>query len=96
MKLHLWIPLGLMFTIVGLTLSIFGAITRGSAICAPSAGMDINQIWGLVIRAFGATMFLPGRRADRKSKDPPLTEDRVWTAGHGHQNLQRRVSPQDP
>ncbi|HTV83198.1 MAG TPA: hypothetical protein VME18_11145 [Acidobacteriaceae bacterium] len=78
MKLDLRIPLGLMFTIVGLILSIFGAIYE------QSAGLDINLIWGLVIQASGATMFLLGRRADRKPKDPPLTDDRVWRAGHGH------------
>ena len=84
MKLDLRIPLGLMFAIVGLILSIFGAITRGSAIYRQSAGMDINLIWGLVMLVFGVTMFLLGRRADKRPKLPPLTDDRVWPAGHGH------------
>ncbi len=84
MKLDLRIPLGLLFTIVGLILSIFGAITRGSAIYAKSAGMDINLVWGVVMLAFGTTMFLLGRHADKQSKEPPPTDNRIWPAGHGH------------
>ena len=84
MKLDLRIPLGLLFTIVGLILSIFGAITRGSAIYAQSAGMDINLIWGVVMLVFGLIMFLLGRHADKHPKVSPLTDDRVFPAGHGH------------
>ncbi len=84
MKLDLRIPLGLMFAIVGLILSIFGAVTRGSAIYQQSAGMNINLIWGVVMLAFGVTMFLLGRHADKHPKVAPPTEDRVWPAGHGH------------
>ena len=65
MSLDLRIPLGLMFSIVGAMLSIFGLITRGSSLYAQSAGLDINLVWGLVMFAFGLTMFLLGRRADR-------------------------------
>jgi hypothetical protein len=84
MKLDLRIPLGLMFTIVGLILTIFGAVTRGSAIYRQSAGMNINLIWGLVMLVFGVSMFLLGRHADKHPKTPPPTDDRVWPTGHGH------------
>lgn len=84
MKLDLRIPLGLMFTLVGLILSIFGAVTRGSAIYAQSAGMNINLIWGVVMLVFGVTMFLLGRHADKHPKEPPATDNRVWPTGHGH------------
>lgn len=84
MKLDLRIPLGLMFTLVGLILSIFGAVTRGSAIYAQSAGMNINLIWGVVMLVFGVTMFLLGRYADKHPKEPPATDNRVWPTGHGH------------
>lgn len=84
MKLDLRIPLGLMFAIIGLILTMFGAITRGSAMYAKSAGMDINLIWGVVMLVFGTTMFLLGRRADKHPKVSPLTDDRVFPAGHGH------------
>ena len=84
MRLDLRIPLGLMFTIVGLILSIFGAITRGSAIYQQSAGLNINLIWGLVMLVFGVTMYLLGRHADKRPKGPAVTDNRVWPAGHGH------------
>jgi len=45
MSLDLRIPLGLMFLIVGIMLSVYGLVTRGSDIYQRSAGMDINLIW---------------------------------------------------
>lgn len=84
MKLDLRIPLGLMFTLVGLILSIFGAVTRGSAIYAQSADLNINLIWGIVMVVFGVTMYLLGRHADKHPRISPLTDDRVFPAGHGH------------
>lgn len=84
MKLDLRIPLGLMFTIVGLILSIFGAATRGSAIYQQSAGMNINLIWGVVMLVFGVIMFLLGRHADQHPKQPAATDHQVFPAGHGH------------
>ena len=69
MSLDLRIPMGLMFTIVGAILTLYGAVTHGSAIYARSAGMDINLIWGVVMLVFGLTMFLMGRRADKHPKE---------------------------
>ena len=83
MSLDLRVPMGLMFTIVGLILSIYGAITRGSAIYARSAGMDINLVWGLVMLVFGVSMLLMGRRADKQPK-PPVVEGSDRPLGHGH------------
>lgn len=84
MRLDLRIPLGLMFTIVGLMLAIFGAATNGSALYARSAGMNINLIWGLVMVAFGGTMFVLGRRAEKRPKEPAVTDPNVFPRGHGH------------
>lgn len=70
MSLDLRIPMGLMFTIVGAILTIYGAITRGSDLYQRSAGMDINLIWGIVMLVFGLTMFLLGRYSDKHPKAP--------------------------
>jgi hypothetical protein len=70
MSLDLRVPMGLMFLIVGAMLSVYGLVTRGSAIYARSAGMNINLIWGLVMFVFGATMFLLGRYSDKHPKEP--------------------------
>jgi hypothetical protein len=70
MSLDLRIPMGLMFTIVGAILSIYGLVTHGSPIYARSAGIDINLIWGVVMLVFGLIMFLTGRYSDRHPKEP--------------------------
>jgi hypothetical protein len=62
--------MGLMFLIVGAMLSVYGLVTRGSAIYARSAGMNINLIWGLVMFVFGTAMFLLGRYSDKHPSAP--------------------------
>jgi len=62
----------LMFTLVGVILSVFGLATRGSEIYERSLGIDANLWWGLVLLVFGLTMFLMGRRSQaRLAKLPP-------------------------
>jgi multisubunit Na+/H+ antiporter MnhG subunit len=68
MNLDLRIPMGLLFTIVGAIMSLYGLFTRGSVIYERSAGMDINLIWGVVMLVFGLIMFLLGRRADKRPR----------------------------
>lgn len=83
MSLDLRIPLGLLFTVIGALLSIYGFITRGSAIYARSAGLDINLIWGGVMLLFGVSMFLLGRYSDRHPQTPPHeTAERPHAPGH--------------
>ncbi len=53
MGLDIRIPLGMLFTIVGAMLAVFGAVTRGSAIYASSMGVDVNLAWGAVMLLFG-------------------------------------------
>ncbi|GGG91019.1 hypothetical protein [Silvibacterium dinghuense] len=85
MNLDLRIPMGLMFTIVGAILTIFGLVTRGSAIYQRSSGMDINLIWGVVMLVFGLTMFLLGRRADAHQQAEPVDGTaRPLNQGRGH------------
>jgi hypothetical protein len=72
MSLDLRIPMGLMFTLIGLILSVFGYTTNGSAIYEASLGINANLWWGLVLLVFGLTMFLLGRRGQKKmEKTPP-------------------------
>jgi hypothetical protein len=66
MSLDLRIPMGLMFTLVGVILSVFGLATRGSEIYAASLGINANLWWGLVLLVFGLTMFLLGRRSQAR------------------------------
>jgi len=83
MNLDLRIPMGLLFTIVGAIMSLYGFFTRGSVIYERSSGMDINLIWGTVMLVFGLTMFLLGRRADKRPR-PQAVEGTTRPLGRGH------------
>ena len=82
MSLDLRIPLGLMFLIVGVMLSVYGLVTRGSEIYLRSAGMDINLIWGVVMLVFGLGMFLLGRYSDKHPEPQPPVEGTPRPLGH--------------
>lgn len=55
MRLDLRLPIGLMFTIVGTSLTGFGLMSD-PAIYARSLGLNVNLWWGLVLIAFGLVM----------------------------------------
>jgi len=56
-------PIGLMFSLVGLALTVFGLLTRGdAALYSRSLGININLVWGIVLLVFGALMLLLARR----------------------------------
>jgi hypothetical protein len=65
MGLDIRIPLGLLFTAIGLILVAFGAFTHGSAIYAISLGFNLNLVWGLVLMLFGAVMLAFARLSSR-------------------------------
>jgi hypothetical protein len=48
-------PIGLMFTLIGMLLTAFGAIKSADSM---SLGININLVWGLVLLAFGVFMLL--------------------------------------
>jgi hypothetical protein len=64
MKLDLRLPIGLMFTIVGILLIVFGLMSD-EAIYARSLGINVNLWWGLVLLAFGVVMLAFAIRASR-------------------------------
>ena len=82
MNLDLRIPMGLLFTIVGAIMTLYGFFTRGSVIYERSAGMDINLVWGVVMLIFGLTMFFLGRRADSRPRTQQV-EGTTRPMGHG-------------
>jgi hypothetical protein len=72
MSLDLRIPMGLMFTLIGVILTAFGLKTNGSAIYKVVDGLNVNLWWGLVLLVFGLIMFLLGQRGQRRlAKLPP-------------------------
>lgn len=65
MTLDLRLPLGLMFTIFGALLTLFGLISD-PAIYERSLGINVNLWWGLVLLAFGVAMLALALRARRQ------------------------------
>ena len=55
MKLDLRLPIGLMFSIIGLLLVVFGLVSD-TAIYERSLGVNVNLWWGVVLVVFGLTM----------------------------------------
>jgi hypothetical protein len=74
MNLDLRIPLGLMFSLTGLILAVFGLKTNGNAtLYAQSLEINVNLWWGIVLLAFGLTMYIFGQRGQKKAaKEPPM------------------------
>jgi hypothetical protein len=61
MGVDIRIPIGLMFTILGLLLAVFGLLSD-SSIYQRSLGINVNLLWGAVLTVFGIIMLLMGRR----------------------------------
>jgi len=58
-------PIGLMFTLLGVLLTGYGAVESADSV---RLGMNINLIWGLVLLVFGVLMLVG---AVRGGKTPP-------------------------
>jgi hypothetical protein len=61
MKLDLRLPIGLMFSIIGALLTVFG-LASDPAIYQRSLGVNVNLWWGLVLLVFGLVMLWLMRR----------------------------------
>ncbi len=81
MGLDIRIPLGLLFLLIGGLMSVYGLVTRGSAVYDRSMGIDLNLTWGLFMFVFGLVMFLVGRR--QKWQDDPVNP-RPWEGKRKH------------
>ncbi|MEO6005336.1 MAG: hypothetical protein ABIZ04_19070 [Opitutus sp.] len=62
MKFDLRLPVGLMFTLFGAMLAVYGLVTD-PAIYHRSLDININLVWGLVMLVFGVIMLLLAFRA---------------------------------
>lgn len=69
MRLDLRLPIGLMFTIFGALLSLYGLVSN-RAIYTRSLGINVNLWWGLVLLAFGGVMLGFALRAGTRRSGP--------------------------
>ena len=66
MNFDLRLPIGIMFSLYGAMLVIYGLISD-MAIYERSLGININLVWGAVMLGFGLVMFWLARRGAKKS-----------------------------
>jgi hypothetical protein len=59
-------PIGLMFSLIGVLLTIYGAVVKSDH--AISLGININLIWGIILLVFGVGMLMG---AVKGGKTPP-------------------------
>ena len=78
MQLDVRLPMGLMFLIIGLILSVYGLVTwSDAAMYQRSLGYNVNFWWGLLLTAFGAAMLFLARRAPaRPERDSSATREK--------------------
>ena len=65
--LDIRLPIGLMFAIIGIMLTSFGLFSN-KQLYERSLGININLWWGLAMFAFGAIMYLLGRRGTSSAR----------------------------
>ena len=71
MGLDIRLPIGGMFAVVGLLLTVYGVLTGGDAAMYERAtGVNINLWWGLAMLAFGLVMLALGRRGAKAGATP--------------------------
>ena len=71
MGLDLRMPIGLLFSLVGVLLAGYGLFTGGDAeIYKRSLGININLWWGLGLLVFGLAMLFAARRSAKKDPRP--------------------------
>jgi hypothetical protein len=77
MNFDLRLPIGIMFTVFGAMLSIYGLMTKDSELYRThSLGININLYWGLALLAFGVVMLamaIKGRGSNGGSSTGPAS-----------------------
>jgi len=66
MKLDIRLPIGLLFTILGVLLTVYGVFAE-STIYQRSLGVNINLYWGIALALFGAIMLILARRSSTRN-----------------------------
>ena len=64
MGLDIRLPLGLLFALLGVILTVYG-LASNPARYQQSLGVNVNLYWGIVLFVFGVVMLLLGRRQKR-------------------------------
>ena len=78
MGLDIRLPLGLLFALIGLILTVYG-LTSDPARYQQSLGVNVNLYWGVVLFVFGMVMLFLGRRGGKQSgnRSENLRSDKI-------------------
>jgi protein-S-isoprenylcysteine O-methyltransferase Ste14 len=76
MRLDVRWPIGGMFSLIGLLLTVYGMVSD-PALYERSLGINVNLWWGLALLVFGVVMLALAYRAQRAAK--PSTTDSTST-----------------
>jgi hypothetical protein len=76
MGLDLRWPIGLMFSLIGALLTIYGLMTNSNPeVYSRSLGLNINLYWGLLLLVFGASMLLLAWKGAKNTAEGQETKD---------------------
>lgn len=83
MGLDIRLPIGGLFTVLGLLLAGYGLVSE-KALYERSLGINVNLEWGLVMLIFGVIMVVLGRRGAGKGETgrPQVTQQRPDGSHH--------------
>ena len=70
------LPIGLMFTLFGLLLIVYGFISDNQ-IYRRSLGINVNLWWGVVLLIFGIVMLLLGRRGTGTAEPADVSREGI-------------------
>lgn len=69
MGLDIRLPIGMMFSLLGVMLSGYGFFTKSNVeMYKHSLDININIVWGAVLMVFGVYMLISAYRAAQKAK----------------------------
>jgi hypothetical protein len=83
MGLDIRLPIGGLFTVLGLLLAGYGLVSE-KALYERSLGINVNLEWGLVMLIFGVIMVVLGRRRTRNgdNRRHEVAQQRPDTSHH--------------
>jgi hypothetical protein len=74
MGLDIRLPIGLMFSLLGVLLTGFGLISD-KVMYRRSLGININLWWGLTLLIFGLVMFIYGRKGSQGMRSAEMSPE---------------------
>jgi hypothetical protein len=74
MSLDIRLPIGLLFTLLGLVLVGYGVMSDPE-VYRRSLGHNVNLVWGLALLAFGIVMLALGRRGTASARPAELSPE---------------------